>query len=349
MAGGCRVYVISLLRGSEQKLGEFAVSEADPARYSSIAWSPDANYVAASGTPLPQSGHPRRSRDLSASGDSRRPTAPRPGREEHGALQSGIFARRPSSGLRFVQRTAVVRCLRHRSRRESGSNDSAAATHAGDLSAHRKGRMESGRRFDHLRRGGGSASNHLWRIAADGASPPERLEAAGFARLPATASVGNRAAFTHWRFDVDINRFDRDGPGQALLTSTFLDMNPRFSPDGLRIAFSSGRTAETPEIWVAAADGRGAHQLTHGPGIWQTCPDWSPDGRHIVFESVHDDLHRLWTIEAEGGAPRQLTTTLWTSVAQRGHGTGDGSTSPRTTAAGGVCGECPRLEGQALA
>ena len=56
MAGGCRVYVLSLLGGSEQKLGEFAVSEADPARYSSIAWSPDANYVAAAGTPLPQPG-----------------------------------------------------------------------------------------------------------------------------------------------------------------------------------------------------------------------------------------------------------------------------------------------------
>src|SRR6188472_987026 len=31
-------------------------------------------------------------------------------------------------------------------------------------------------------------------------------------------------------------------------------------------------------------------------------------GRHIVFESVHDDLHQLWTIEADGGAPRRLTT-----------------------------------------
>jgi Tol biopolymer transport system component len=151
-------------------------------------------------------------------------------------------------------------------------------------------------------------SNHLWRVASDGGSQPERLEAAGFARLPATASAGNRVAFAHWRFDVDINRFEPDGPGQALLTSTFVDMNPRFSPDGLRIAFSSGRTAETPEIWVAAADGREPHQLTHGPGIWQTCPHWSPDGRQIVFESIQGDRHQLWVIEADGGTPRRIPT-----------------------------------------
>ena len=193
------------------------------------------------------------------------------------------------------------------------------------------------------------ASNHLWRIAADGASPPERLEAAGFARLPATASVGNRAAFTHWRFDVDINRFERDGPGQALLTSTFLDMNPRFSPDGLRIAFSSGRTAETPEIWVASADGRGAHQLTHGPGIWQTFQI----GRLTAVTScssqstttcINCGRSKQMVVHRAGSRP-----TVWTSVARRGHATGDGFTSPRTTAAGGVSGECPRLEGQALA
>ena len=115
MSGGCRVYVLSLLGGSEQKLGEFAVSEADPARYSSIAWSPDADYVAAAGTPMSQPGTRAVGGILSASGESRRPPASRPGRERHGALQSCIFARRPSPGLRFVQGTGYVRRIRRRS------------------------------------------------------------------------------------------------------------------------------------------------------------------------------------------------------------------------------------------
>ena len=183
-----------------------------------------------------------------------------------------------------------MRRLRHRSRCESGSNDSGTTTHAADLSAHRQGRMEPGRPFDHLRRGGGSDEQSP--LARRGRTAPRRRSDSKRQASPACPrppASGDRVAFTQWRFDIDIYRFEPDGPGQALLTSTFLDMNPRFSPDGLRIAFSSGRTAETPEIWVAAADGRGAHQLTHGPGMWQTCPHWSPDGRQIVFESVHDD------------------------------------------------------------
>jgi len=150
-------------------------------------------------------------------------------------------------------------------------------------------------------------SNHLWRVAVDGATPPERIEAAGFARLPATARSGDRVAFTEWRWDIDVYRFDPGGPAQPMLTSTFLDMNAKYSPDGQRIAFSSGRTAETPEIWIAASDGRGAHQLTQGPGAWQVCPDWSPDGRQIVFESFHDDVHHLWMIDAGGGVPHRVT------------------------------------------
>jgi Tol biopolymer transport system component len=67
-------------------------------------------------------------------------------------------------------------------------------------------------------------------------------------------------------------------------------LSDRFTTSGQRIAFSSGRNAETPEIWIAASDGRGARQLTHGLGMWQTCPHWSPDGREIVFESVHHEV-----------------------------------------------------------
>ena len=308
MAGGCRVYVLSLLGGSEQKLGEFAVSEADPARYSSIAWSPDANYVAAAGTPLPQPG--TRAVPgiylLPVTRGVPRLLAP----AERGMVHYSPAFSRDARHLAYVSCKGQLSCAVYGIDLDANLAPTTPARQLTRQTYPRIGKVAwspDGRSIIYDAEVV-PMSNHLWRVAPDGASQPERLEAAGFARLPATASAGNRAAFTHWRFDVDINRFEPDGPGQALLTSTFLDMNPRFSPDGLRIAFSSGRTAETPEIWVAAADGRGAHQLTHGPGMWQTCPHWSPDGRQIVFESVHDDLHQLWAIEADGGAPRQLTT-----------------------------------------
>ena len=62
-------------------------------------------------------------------------------------------------------------------------------------------------------------------------------------------------------------------------------------------------------MWVANADGTSAHRLTRGPGLWQGASHWSPDGRQIVFDSQGADGHwHIWTVDADGGAPRQITT-----------------------------------------
>jgi Tol biopolymer transport system component len=84
-------------------------------------------------------------------------------------------------------------------------------------------------------------------------------------------------------------------------------MLPYFSPDGRRITFSSQRSGEQ-EIWLAAADMSNPMQLTHGPGIAQGTPRWSPDGQRIAFDSAAEDgKWDIWTIDADGGSPRRLT------------------------------------------
>jgi Tol biopolymer transport system component len=85
------------------------------------------------------------------------------------------------------------------------------------------------------------------------------------------------------------------------------EFQPAFSPDGTRIAFCSDRsTGHSVEIWVAAADGSGAHPLTQGPS--HCSPHWSPDGRSIVFDSMSlEGTRHIWSVDSEGGTPRQLT------------------------------------------
>ena len=39
-------------------------------------------------------------------------------------------------------------------------------------------------------------------------------------------------------------------------------------------------------------------------------PRWSPDGRTIVFDSLHSGNWDLWLIDPEGGLPRRLATDL---------------------------------------
>jgi Tol biopolymer transport system component len=49
-------------------------------------------------------------------------------------------------------------------------------------------------------------------------------------------------------------------------------------------------------------------QLTHGPGIVQGSPRWSPDGQRIAFASqAEEGKSDIWTIDADGGSPRRLT------------------------------------------
>jgi Tol biopolymer transport system component len=152
--------------------------------------------------------------------------------------------------------------------------------------------------------------SYLWRVRLDDSGPPERIESAGLgAIMPATVGSRDRLAFVRYAYDEDIYRFEIGHPARPVVTSSFADAGPHLSPDGRHLAFSSARSGDRPEIWVADQDGSAAHQLTRGPGQWQGSPRWSPDGRTIAFDSLSDDRHwHLWVVDADGGSPRRLTS-----------------------------------------
>jgi Tol biopolymer transport system component len=154
-----------------------------------------------------------------------------------------------------------------------------------------------------------AAAASLWRVGVEGIRPPERIEVAGFGAVSAaTAPSRDRLAFARITADSDIYRFEADRPARWVVGSTAAEEDVRLSADGRRLAFLSERSG-TVEIWVAAADGSGVQQLTHGPGSIQGSPSWSPDGRRIAFDSFTDDNHwHVWVIDADGGTPHRLTT-----------------------------------------
>jgi eukaryotic-like serine/threonine-protein kinase len=157
--------------------------------------------------------------------------------------------------------------------------------------------------------GGTFVVSHLWRLEVAGNRPPERVEVAGVgASTPAISR--NRLAFTRLSVDSDIYRFEEGRPLQLALGSTSEDSQPRVSPDGRRLAFTSLRAGgDASDIWVSHIDGSNVRQLTHGPGSHQGSSSWSPDGRRIAFDSYGDDLHfHIWIIDENGGTPRRLTT-----------------------------------------
>lgn len=88
------------------------------------------------------------------------------------------------------------------------------------------------------------------------------------------------------------------------------EVQPRFSPDGRRIAFTSDRGGGD-NIWIMNADGSDKRQLTKEDFRLLNQPSWSPDGQYIVAKK-HFTTGRslgtgeLWLYHVSGGAGVQL-------------------------------------------
>jgi dipeptidyl aminopeptidase/acylaminoacyl peptidase len=124
---------------------------------------------------------------------------------------------------------------------------------------------------------------------------------------PATAATRDRLAFSQLVWDSHLYRFNGGLPVEEVAPSSSFETDPHFSSDGRRLAFASGRSGHV-QIWVTAADGSNARQLTHNTRQWPGSPAWSPDGHSVAFDS--NDVGgpvRIWTIDADGGTPRQIT------------------------------------------
>ena len=172
-------------------------------------------------------------------------------------------------------------------------------------------------------RHGGSFSS-LWRIRASGGTP-ERVSAFGEDVIsPAVSRDGTRLAYTRLLDDMNIWALTLDSGGRVtartpLVASTFRDSDPDFSPDGRRIAFTSGRNGSFG-IWVSDSDGANPRLLFDGGAYVTGSPRWSPDGRRIAFDTRANDPARVgnpsvWTVDAEGGTPRRLTSAATGDVA----------------------------------
>jgi len=111
--------------------------------------------------------------------------------------------------------------------------------------------------------------------------------------------------------DFEIYRMSADGTDIVNISKSpdTDDWLSAVSPDGGRIAFMRGHFSDfhSFEIWVMDADGSNQTQLTHNDKA-DGHPDWSPDGRQIVFVSWRDnDDQEIYIMDADGSNQRRLT------------------------------------------
>lgn len=108
----------------------------------------------------------------------------------------------------------------------------------------------------------------------------------------------------------------------TLVAPSFWQELPRFSPDGTRIVWDEGRggkvlshhqdgrlIAEQTALFTVRVDGTDLQQVTPW-GLHAVDPDWSPDGKRLVFASQPTrigDIGEVMVADADGGRLRTLT------------------------------------------
>jgi hypothetical protein len=86
--------------------------------------------------------------------------------------------------------------------------------------------------------------------------------------------------------------------------------NPRFSPDGLRIAFECGMTSQFFGGKLCVTDLAGTNVSSWSVNISRFGPTWTPDGRHLVFECGVTDtftIKDICSIRSDGSTITNLT------------------------------------------
>ena len=97
------------------------------------------------------------------------------------------------------------------------------------------------------------------------------------------------------------------GSATSLTTGMAYDAQPRFSPDGRSIVFTSDRDG-ADNLWIIEVQSKQTKQVTRGRNHRYRSPEWTPDGQYIVASRAGSPIgpSKPWMFHRDGGSGVQL-------------------------------------------
>ena len=166
-----------------------------------------------------------------------------------------------------------------------------------------------GRRIAYTRLG------EIYVADADGNNERRLTRSAQPVAFPAWSPDGRTIAFAGVR---DVYTVPANGGRVKNLTRSpkpwLLRTTPAYSPDGRSIAIAASTDAYNSDVFLLRADGSAMRRLTRSQGTHdrlgeEAAPEFSPDGKRIVFTSNRDGNGELYVIGVDGRGERRLTRT----------------------------------------
>ena len=128
------------------------------------------------------------------------------------------------------------------------------------------------------------------------------------------SSDGTRLVYARAPYHSNLWVFEPGGPDsnqgaepRQLTHGTLHIERPRVSPDGASIVFNIGYQPLT-ELYTMPVSGGSPKQLTFLEAF-SVGGAWSPDKKQIAFASTRGGKPQVWTVAADGGIPRALSSS----------------------------------------